>query len=143
MTVAFANSDGGEFVVGIAGVDEEVVADNRWKGASKIEDFNGHLRALSEIKPSAPTDFTIFDAPGKPGLVLLVRIEKSSEVHQTSDGTVFIRKGAQSLPLKDQQQILSQVRDSLRRIRRLCGPRSWGVKAWALLSSDHQTQTGS
>ena len=55
IAVAFANSDGGEFVVGIADVDEEVVPENRWKGAAKIEDFNGHLQTLSEIKPSAPT----------------------------------------------------------------------------------------
>jgi len=106
VAVAFANSDGGEFVIGIADVDEEPVVDNRWKGASKIEDFNGHLQALSEIKPSAPTEFAIFDAPGRPGLVLLVRVEKSSEVHQTADGTVYIRKGAQSLPLKEHQRIL-------------------------------------
>jgi len=106
IAVAFANSDGGEFVIGIADVDEEPVADNRWKGATKVEDFNGHLQALSEIKPSAPTEFTIFDAPGRPGLVLLVRAEKSSEVHQTADGTVYVRKGAQSLPLKEHQRIL-------------------------------------
>jgi ATP-dependent DNA helicase RecG len=38
--------------------------------------------------------------------VLQARVEKSSEVHQTSDGTVYVRKGAQSLPIKDQQLIL-------------------------------------
>jgi ATP-dependent DNA helicase RecG len=107
VAVAFANSDGGEFVVGVADVDEEPKADNRWKGASKIEDFNGHLQALSEIKPAVPTEFTVFDAPNKPGLVLCVRVEKSSEVHQTADGTVYIRKGAQSLPLRDHQGILA------------------------------------
>lgn len=93
IAVAFANADGGEFVIGIADTEEEVIAENRWNGADKIEDFNSHLQALTEIKPSAPTEFTILEAPGKSGLVLLVRIEKSSEVHQTADGTVYIRKG--------------------------------------------------
>ena len=32
-------------------------------------------------------------------------IEKSSEVHKTADGTVYQRHGAQSLPIKDPQQI--------------------------------------
>jgi len=41
----------------------------------------------------------------KPGLCLRVQIEKSSEVHKTSDGTVYQRYGAQSLPIKDPQKI--------------------------------------
>ncbi len=106
IAVAFANSDGGEFVVGIADANEEPIANNRWQGAAKIEDFNGHLQALSEIKPPVPAEFSVFDAPGQSGLVLLVRVEKSSEVHQTADGSVYVRKGAQSLPLKEHQRIL-------------------------------------
>ncbi len=48
----------------------------------------------------------IDDAPDRHGLVLLVRVEKSSDVHQTADGTVYVRKGAQSLAVKDQQRVL-------------------------------------
>ena len=106
IAVAFANADGGEFVVGIADDEEEPIPDKRWRGAAKIEDFNPHLQALSEVKPTLPVEHSIFDAPGHPGLVLLVRIEKSAEVHQTADGTVYVRKGAQSLPIRDQQRIL-------------------------------------
>lgn len=106
IAVAFANADGGEFVVGVADVEEEPVADNRWSGAAQIEDFNSHLQALSEIKPTLVADYSILDADGRSGLVLLVRVEKSAAVHQTADGTVYVRKGAQSLPIKDQQRIL-------------------------------------
>jgi hypothetical protein len=66
-------------------------------------------------------------------------IQKMTVVFANSDGGEFVV----GIAGVDEEQILSQVRDSLRRIRRLCGPRSWGVKAWALLSNDHQTQTGS
>ena len=59
IAVAFANSDGGEFVVGIADANEEPIANNRWQGAAKIEDFNGHLQALSEIKPPVPAEFSV------------------------------------------------------------------------------------
>ena len=97
IAVALANADGGEFVVGIADVADEPVAENRWNGASKVEDFNAHLQALSEIKPPLSTELSILDAPGYNGLVLLVLIDKSPDVHQTADGTVYIRKGAQSL----------------------------------------------
>jgi ATP-dependent DNA helicase RecG len=106
IAVALANADGGEFVVGVADDEEEPVANDRWRGAAKIEDFNPHLQALSEIKPTLVADYSILEADGRSGLVLLVRVEKSAEVHQTADGTVYLRKGAQSLPIKDQQRIL-------------------------------------
>jgi ATP-dependent DNA helicase RecG len=106
IAVALANSDGGEFAVGIADDEDEPKADERWKGAAKVEDFNAHVQAMSEITPPLAAEYSILDAPGQAGLVLLVRVEKSAEVHQTADGTVYVRKGAQSLPLKDQQRIL-------------------------------------
>lgn len=104
--VAFANADGGEFVVGVADEKEEPEPDKRWKGAAQVEDFNGHIQALSEIQPPLPSEISILDAPGRIGLVLQVTVEKSAEVHQTADGTVYIRKGAQSIPLKEHQRVV-------------------------------------
>jgi ATP-dependent DNA helicase RecG len=78
----------------------------RWQGAAKVENFNAHVQALSEIRPSLQADYLILGSPSKRGLVLLVRVEKSSEVHQTADGSVYVRKGAQSLPIKEPQHIL-------------------------------------
>ena len=54
-------------------------AQQRW------EDFNPHVQAISEIKPALAAEYSILEAPDRTGLVLLVRIEKSSEVHQTGD----------------------------------------------------------
>jgi len=98
IAVAFANADGGEFIIGIADADEELAPENRWRGANKVEDFNSHLQALSEVKPTLPVEYSILECHGRNDLALLVRVEKSSEVHQTADGTVYVRKGAQSLP---------------------------------------------
>jgi len=103
--VAFANADGGEFVIGIADDEDERNSDQRWKGSEKIEDLNNHLQALFELKPSLDLRYEILKCEGKPGLVLRVLIEKSSDVHQTADGTVYQRYGAQSLPIKDPQKI--------------------------------------
>src|SRR4051812_27615271 len=106
VAVAFANADGGEFVIGIADDEDEPTPTERWKGATKVEDFNPHLQAISDIKPAITADYFILEASDRTGLVLLVRIEKSSDVHQTTDGTVYVRKGAQSLPLKEHQRIM-------------------------------------
>lgn len=106
VAVAFANADGGEFVVGIADDEDEPDPEGRWVGATKVEDFNGHLQAISEIKPALAAEYSFLDAPGLSGIVLLIQVEKSSDVHQTSDSSVYIRKGAQSIPLKDPQRIL-------------------------------------
>jgi len=106
IAVALSNADGGEFVVGIADSKDEPIVARRWNGAAQVEDFNPQIQALSEIKPPLNNaELSILEAPGQNGLVLLVRVEKSSEVHQTADGTVYIRKGAQSLPLKEHERI--------------------------------------
>jgi len=106
IAVALANADGGEFVIGIADDEEETVPDRRWQGASKVENFNPHIQALTEINPALAAEFTVLAAPNQSGLALSVRVEKSSAVHQTADGTVYVRKGAQSLPVRDPQRIM-------------------------------------
>jgi ATP-dependent DNA helicase RecG len=102
IAVALANADGGEFVIGIADAKEEASANLRWQGARQ-EDFNGHIQALSEIKPSLIADYSFLTSTGRSGCVLSVTIEKSSEVHRTAGGEVYQRKGAQSLPLNAQE----------------------------------------
>jgi ATP-dependent DNA helicase RecG len=105
IAVAFANADGGEVYVGIADAKDEIDPKKRWTGAEKIEDYNHHLQALAEVQPALPMELAFLRADGKQGYVLRVQIEKSQAVHKTSDGTVYERKGAQSLPVKDPQRI--------------------------------------
>lgn len=107
IAAAFANADGGEFVVGIADVKDFVSAEDRWNGTSELEDFNAHIQALQEITPSLPFRFSFLACNKLPGYVLLVEIEKSSQVHQTNDKKIYIRMSAQSLPLNDTEKILS------------------------------------
>jgi len=106
IAVAFANADGGEFVIGIADDKDEEDPTNRWNGVSKIEDLNGHLQNLFEINPNIDLRYEILKCAGKSGYTLRVLIEKSSAVHKTSDNTVYQRYGAQSLPIKDPQKIM-------------------------------------
>lgn len=105
IAVAFANADGGEFVIGISDDKDEPLPENRWHGVEKIEDLNSYLQALFEVSPNLDLRYEILKCEMKSGLCLRVQIEKSSEVHKTADGTVYQRYGAQSLPIKDPQKI--------------------------------------
>lgn len=105
LAVAFANADGGEFVLGVADDKDEPDPSKRWDGFSTLEDMNGLLQAVFDITPSLDLRYEILNCATKPGHVLRVIVEKSSEVHKTGDGTVYRRHGAQSLPIKDPQKI--------------------------------------
>ncbi|MBA2880901.1 putative HTH transcriptional regulator [Desulfosalsimonas propionicica] len=105
IAVAYANGDGGEFIIGIADEKEEPNPAKRWQGASKIEDLNSHLQVIFEVTPSLDLKYEILKCDEKPGYALRVLVEKSSEVHKTADGTVYQRHGAQSLPIKDPEKI--------------------------------------
>ena len=106
IAVAFANADGGEFVVGIADDEDEPNPLLRWQGADKTEDFNSHLQALFDVTPTLNLTYDALFCESEKGYVLRVVVDKSSEVHKTSDNTVYQRYGAQSLPIKDPQRII-------------------------------------
>ncbi len=106
VAVAFANADGGEFIVGITDDKHEADPSLRWKGVAKLEELNAYLQALFEVNPSLDLRYEILKCDNRQGFVLRVLVEKSSEVHKTADGTVYQRHGAQSLPIKDPQKIM-------------------------------------
>lgn len=105
VAVAFANADGGEIYIGLADDKDESDAAKRWTGAPSIEDYNQHIQALTEVQPALPMELTFLKAEGGSKYVLRVVVEKSQSVHKTADGTVYERKGAQSLPVNDPTRI--------------------------------------
>jgi len=103
--VAFANADGGELIIGIAD-DREILDDRkRWSGFSSIERLNTFLQSLFALNPPLDLRYELLKVRDENDYVLKVVIEKGSEVHKTSDGTVYQRLGAQSLPVKDPGRI--------------------------------------
>ena len=106
IAVAFANADGGEFIIGIADKKENIDPRKRWQGLPNIDDFNAVFQNLSEISPSIVYDAEFFRAPDKT-IILSIQIEKGKDVYQTSSKEVYIRKSAQSLLIKDQEKIQS------------------------------------
>ena len=101
ISCAFANADGGEFIVGIK---EENDPELRWEGVEDLEKFNFVFQNIQELNPTIPHNIEFLKDP-KGTFSLRIIIEKSPNVHKTSDDTVYVRNGAQSLPLKDPQKI--------------------------------------
>ncbi len=105
IAVALANADGGDFVVGIKDDKDEPDFHFRWDGASNKEFFNPVFQNIHDISPRIPysAEFMFDERVGT--ICLRVTIEKSEKVHNTTDGTVYIRVSAQSLPIKDSSRI--------------------------------------
>lgn len=101
----FANSDGGDVYVGISDNKDEPAPEKRWHGATSMEEYNQLIQSALEIKPSPPIVMEFLKSPLSPNYVLRIQVEKSQSVHQTADGTVYERKGAQSLPIKEAERI--------------------------------------
>lgn len=105
IAVAFANADGGEICIGILDEKDEPDVEKRWSGFSNYEVMNNHLQVLFNITPSLDIKYVVYRCNYKQGYVLLISVDKSSSVHTTSDKTVYLRHGAQSLPVKEPQKI--------------------------------------
>lgn len=97
---AFANADGGDLFVGI---DEDRSAGRKtWRGFRRQEDANAHIQVFDELFPLGENYSYEFLLPPSlsDGLVLHVTVQKSREVRNSSDGYPYIRRNAQSLPVK-------------------------------------------
>ncbi|ACL57396.1 ATP-binding protein [Methylobacterium nodulans] len=105
IAVAFANSDGGEFVIGIADSKDEPDPAKRWQGAAAPESYNGILQALFNLNPAVDFRHEFLQADKMPGIAMRVYIDKCPNVAKASDGKVYQRVGAQSLPITDPDKI--------------------------------------
>lgn len=105
---AFANSDGGELFVGIE--EPSSGGPKTWDGFSSVEDANAHVQVIERMFPlgvGARTQFLF--AEGHAGIVLHLEIQKSRDVVKTTANEVYVRKGAQNLPVS--------TADALERLR--------------------------
>ncbi len=95
---AFANAEGGELYVGI---DEDDGSDKRrWRGFQDQEAANAHIQVFDQLFPLGPGyAYSFLRAVNHPGLVLKIEIYKSREIRPASDGKVYLRRGAQNLPV--------------------------------------------
>lgn len=107
IVVALANADGGDVLIGIEDDKVDESPEKRWHGHASIEEFNGLLQALHEIVPQVPMSTEFLVAKDLPGYVLSMKIDKSPQVHHTASKDVYLRKGAQSLPLTNPDHLVA------------------------------------
>jgi ATP-dependent DNA helicase RecG len=111
---AFINADGGDLFIGIS-EDDGVF---EWRGFGDVEDANGHVQAFEQVSPfGEDLQGEFLRSPSHPGLVLHVNALKSRFVRSASDGKIYKRVGAQSLPVPEG--------DALVALRRLKGLESF------------------
>lgn len=103
---AFANTVGGEIYIGIDETEVSGVKQRQWRGFPDIEAANGHLQIFEQLFPLG-TDFnyTFLQMDGEVGLVLQISILKTKQIVKASDGVPYIRRGAQSLPIDDDEKL--------------------------------------
>lgn len=102
---AFANADGGEVYIGIA---ENVTLPfpHKWEGFAKPEDANSHLQVFEKLFPLGEDYLYHFlSHPRQTGVILQVIVRKTKAVVKANDGTPYVRRGAQSLPVDTQAKL--------------------------------------
>ena len=95
---AFANASGGEIYLGIR--EESTTKLKHWDGFIHTEDANSFLQILDSI-PQVENyyDWEFLQHPFLQTYVLRVTIFKTQAIIAATDGKIFLRKGAQSLPV--------------------------------------------
>ena len=96
IAAAFSNADGGELIIGIRDKGAGLLLRDRWDGVDDIEQLNGHIQALFEVKPALDVRYELIKREGVSGYALRVLVEKGTQVCTTADGTIYVRQGAQS-----------------------------------------------
>lgn len=105
---AFANADGGELYVGIA--EPSGGGPKTWDGFSSLEEANGLVQAINSILPLGHgCRTTMLHAEGVSGGVLQIEVFKSRDIIRSSANKVYVRRGAQNLPVT-QQEALHRLR---------------------------------
>ncbi len=99
--VAFANTEGGEIVVG---ADET----GRVYPGMQAEDAEDIVQmAITQVRPPVQVEAETYELPQ--GAVLVFRTPRSSELHTLPDGRVMARRGARNRVLTGQELSLAAV----------------------------------
>lgn len=101
---AFGNASGGEIYLGIR--EENDTKTKHWEGFLHIEDANPFLQILDSI-PYVENFYEVdfLKHPTLNTFVLKVAIFKTNSIVRTTDDKIFVRKGAQSLPVDTPEKI--------------------------------------
>lgn len=100
---AFANASGGEIYVGIEEVSGADGKERVWDGFDDMEQANPFFQVLHDLDPLGSGHSAQFLRSEKEkGVVLHLTISKIQTVVAATDGKVYVRSNAASLPVTDQ-----------------------------------------
>ncbi|MCU7930510.1 MAG: putative DNA binding domain-containing protein [Candidatus Thiodiazotropha sp. (ex Codakia rugifera)] len=103
---AFANASGGEIFIGIDDKMGPNGEEREWRGFQNQEAANALIQTIHELSPLGNHyEATFLSSLDNIGLVLAVTVFKTREIITSSNGTAYLRKGAQKLPVKDDDAI--------------------------------------
>src|SRR5262249_20155935 len=105
---AFANADGGELFIGVE--DGGMADPHRWHGFMNVEEANGFIQAFEEFLPlGSYFRYEFLRSEGLPGLVLHCEVMKTPDIRKATDGRIYLRRGAQSIP-QDTEEKLNRLK---------------------------------
>jgi ATP-dependent DNA helicase RecG len=103
---AFANTAGGEIFIGIEEGDKDGVKVRRWQGFADIEEANPHIQTIEAMSPLGTHYRASFlNSPNQKGHVLHLVIFKTKDILCASDGTPYVRRGAQKQAVKGDEAL--------------------------------------
>lgn len=103
---AFANAEGGELFIGI---DDKP---RKWRGFKNVEAANAHIQVFDQFFPLGNDfEYQFLENQNHSGLVLKIQVSKTRDLRVASDQKVYVRRGAQSLPVIDEERLQSLRRD--------------------------------
>lgn len=107
---ALSNAEGGELFIG---VDEKGTAKKRsWRGFPRQESANAHVQVFEELFPlSSDYRYDFLTNDRQPGFVLKIQVAKTRDIKKASNGKIYVRRGAQNLPVEDPARIEILERD--------------------------------
>jgi ATP-dependent DNA helicase RecG len=107
---ALSNAEGGELFIG---VDEKGTAKKRkWRGFRNQEDANAHVQVFEQLFPlGSDYRYDFLTNEHQPGFILKIQVAKTRDIKKASNGKIYVRRGAQNLPVEDPARIEILRRD--------------------------------
>jgi ATP-dependent DNA helicase RecG len=103
---AFANTAGGEILVGI---DEQIGStglERAWRGFANQEAANGIVQAIEQMSPLGNHySLEFLENENRPGLIEHITVFKSREILKATNGKAYIRRNAQKLPVEGDEAL--------------------------------------
>ncbi len=99
-----ANAEGGDVYIGI-----DDCTPRAWRGFRNYEDANGHLQIFEQLFPLGNDfQYEFWNHPTDSTVVLRIQVSKTRDIKKASDSKVYVRRGAQNLPIEtaDRLEIL-------------------------------------